>query len=215
MTKQLIMENYVDECLDEVEIRELYVVNEFDNPFAKFNKMILDKIDDVALNRMSKMLGIDRYPPATERNIKRLAVYKPLTDKQIQIKRKELQRAKEILAQSIKNNNNVNIHYLYPILGTIAVVSIIAYGSYKLYKRFMSKAAKACQDKKGKVKTICMNQYQIKGLEASKKPLADGVRSCSKAKDVQSCKVKFNKKINTIDKKITKKQNQIKKLMSK
>jgi len=60
-----------------------------------------------------------------------------------------------------------------------------------------------------------MNQYQIKGLEASKKPLMNGMTKCSNSKNPSKCKTKFKDKINIIDSKIRKNQNKIKKLIGK
>jgi len=194
MLKQTIMESYVDECLDEVEIREVFITEGFlDKLPLHFVKALKDKASQ----------KIIEYPDTH-------------ADKQLN---QEIKYAKETL-NKIKTELGMNdvissSSSLYSIVGTIAVISLIAYGSYKLYKRFMSKAAKACKDKKGKDKTICMNQYQIKALEASKKPLMDGAKGCSKAKDVQGCRNKFKQKINKVTSKINKKQKQIKILIIK
>jgi len=266
MNKQLVMENYVDECLDEVEIRGLYITEGvMDTPLKNIIQPLLDKvymidrkIGDLKSSKKSaedflphykkwgrealaskshdmKIHSKTYYKEKSKLNmdiwVKSQKFHNKVIDRKIENiknqneiiknttdKIKSLEYKKNDLKSLIdqaKNNPGLlgNIPILYTIIGATAIVAAVAYASYKLYKRFMSKAAKACQDKKGKVKTICMNQYQLKGLEASKKPFLQGMKNCSKAKEVQSCKAKFNKKINAIDKKITKKQNQIKKLM--
>jgi prefoldin subunit 5 len=210
MSKQLVMESYVDECLDEVEIRGLFIQEGImDSPLGSILDNLYNKID-IINSRIIKLDGELTLLDNKKSN------FKGQLDKLKGERRNEFVNKQKILdlIQKVKNDSPLGtVPYLYQIIGATMIVAAIAYTSYKLYKRFMSKAAKACQGKKGKVKTICMNQYQIKGLEVSKKPLTDGIRGCSKSKEVQSCKAKFNKKINAIDKRIKKKQNKIKKLM--
>jgi len=244
MSKQLIMESYVDECLDEVEIRDLFITegimsSRLQNIIEPLQKSIDYMLDDVSslnskiernedrlhyLKKRLLQLKDVEYPSSyykgkildVERDIKRTSNSLFNSNSSLRDLKANIQW-KKIAIQKTRENPGLlgNIPILYTIIGATAIIAAIGYASYKLYKRFMSKAAKACQDKKGKTKTICMNQYQLKGLEASKKPFTDGIKNCSKAKDTQICKAKFNKKINAINKRITKKQNKIKKLMSK
>lgn len=199
MSKILVMENYVDECLDEVEIRDLFI-----QEMSPRKTIINNLINDLHYwrEKLSDM-SADSYT-----NIKYYT-----SDK---IKFKEIINKINISIKAAKAENASvlsNIPYIYQHIGIGVIVAAVAYGSYRLYKRFMTTSAKACQGKKGKMKTICMNQYQIKGLEASKKPLEHGIKGCSNAKDIQKCKSMFNKKINAINSRIIKKQNKIKKLM--
>ena len=261
MSKQLVMESYVDECLDEVEIRDLFITEGvMDSPNADILRQISDKLSRVpalmkrtqnelisAQKELAKKREVAEKIRSTMSDMKNsreggqfalhnrdawITKYDGLKGKlrdidetktvnKIKNKKSYIEYLKNAEKRIMKLKTDLNkdflgnVPYLYQIIGATMIVAAIGYASYKLYKRFMSKAAKACQDKKGKVKTICMNQYQLKALEASKKPFTDGMKNCSKAKEVQACKAKFNKKINAINKRITKKQNQIKKLASK
>jgi len=251
MTKQTIMETYVDECLDEVEIRGIFIQEgvtdtPLNNILRDLNKNLKNadkqvsflkdrlsglkawvnkysyKVDDIRSSLDNTSLSLSQKKAGQSyltKNIKALGKSEEdvsLQNRRIKYANDQVRRIQNAI-KTAKENPGVlgNVPYIYQIIGATAIIAAIGYTSYRLYKRFMSKAAKTCQGKKGKMKTICMNQYQIKGLEVSKKPLTDGIRGCSKAKEVQACKVKFNKKINAINKKISKKQNQIKKLMSK
>jgi len=210
MSKILVMENYVDECLDEVEIRGLYITEGvMDTPTMS----IIKKLENLVRRDKGKISDLQtKIMNSKDANLKTKAFA-------------DMQKVKGSMAWNIRVIENIksdpnrgilaDIPYLYQIIGATLIVAALAYTAYKLYKRFMSKAAKSCQDKSGKMKTICMNQYQIKGLELTKKPFMTGLKGCSKSKDVQICKAKFNKKINQINKKIEKKKNKIKKLMSK
>jgi hypothetical protein len=61
------------------------------------------------------------------------------------------------------------------------------------YKRFFSKAAKACKgtaDRK-----VCIRRYQVGAKQAQAKTLASKIGLCSKHKDPIKCKAKVNRKI--------------------
>ena len=57
-------------------------------------------------------------------------------------------------------------------LGGAAVAALLAFGAAKTYKRFFSKAAKACAGMGGSAKTQCMQQYKVTAKAAQATDLA-------------------------------------------
>jgi hypothetical protein len=78
--------------------------------------------------------------------------------------------------------------------GAVAAALIITV-AYKMYKRFLSKAARACKHKSGDEKTSCMNKYKKEALKQRIKALNQGMASCSKTKNTGKCKQKITGKI--------------------
>ena len=74
----------------------------------------------------------------------------------------------------------------------------LAYAAYKIYKNFLSKAARECKGAADKKE--CMRKYKIKGLQAQKSKLSGALGGCKDAK----CKASLQKKIAGIDAKISK-----------
>lgn len=84
------------------------------------------------------------------------------------------------------------------------VVAAAIAASIKLYKQFISKAEKACKDKKGQEKADCMKNYKIKGKEKQIKNLKKAMTFCKETKKPDSCKKRLEKKIDEITKQINK-----------
>jgi len=80
-------------------------------------------------------------------------------------------------------------------LATAAVAALIITVSYRFYKRFLSKAARACKGKKFAEKTSCMNKYRRGAMKGQMLQLQNGVKICSKTKNPAKCKNKIVKKI--------------------
>ena len=81
-------------------------------------------------------------------------------------------------------------------LTAVAIVASVATASYAVYKRFLSKAAKACKGKGGLEKTNCMSKFKKQAQAAKIKELQSGMTKCTKSKDPTSCKAKLQGKIN-------------------
>jgi hypothetical protein len=82
-----------------------------------------------------------------------------------------------------------------------ALSALALYGSNKLYKRFMSKAARACAGKSGGEKTQCMKQYKVQGIKAQIADLQKAAGACAKAKKPDKCRAPIMKKIAKLQKK--------------
>jgi len=81
------------------------------------------------------------------------------------------------------------------LVGAALAGLIISY-SYWVYKDYLSKAARACKDKRGKEKAICMKEFKKKAQAAKIQALQAGMSKCAKTKDPTSCKSKLQGKIN-------------------
>jgi len=125
MSKILVMENYVDECLDEVEIRELYITEGAMSPRDHIIKNLIKRVWDRE-DQLSNVDPADAY--------EKIRIKKIINDLQISIKRAKIE----------KGGLFHDTPEIYQLVGITLIVAAIAYGSYKLYKRFMVKAARAC-----------------------------------------------------------------------
>jgi len=76
-----------------------------------------------------------------------------------------------------------------------AVAALLLYGSAKTYKRFLSKAAKACSGQAGPAKTQCMAEFKAKAKVAQAADLAKAVGACNKAKNPEACKAAVQRKV--------------------
>ena len=80
-------------------------------------------------------------------------------------------------------------------VGGAALAALLAYASAKTYKRFFSKAAKACAGQSGTAKTQCMSQYKMKAKAAQVADLSRGAGACAKTKNPGACKAAVQRKI--------------------
>jgi hypothetical protein len=89
-------------------------------------------------------------------------------------------------------------------VGGAALAALALYASVKLYKRFMSKAAKSCAGQSGSAKTICMKKYQHSAIAAQIKDLGSAINVCAKSKSPEKCKIPIQKKISNLQVKMQK-----------
>jgi hypothetical protein len=89
-------------------------------------------------------------------------------------------------------------------LGAAALLALISYGAYKLYKNRLSAAAKACAGKKGSEKAACMNQVRKAALQAQIANMKRAEAACSKTSNPAKCKAGVNAKIAKLQKKLSK-----------
>lgn len=76
-----------------------------------------------------------------------------------------------------------------------AIAALVIAVSYKVYKRFLSKAARACKRMAGVEKDKCMNKYREAALKMQIAELSKGVAVCNKSKKPDKCKANINSKI--------------------
>ena len=83
-------------------------------------------------------------------------------------------------------------------MGAAAIAAVVLVIAYKAYKRFYSKAAKACAGKKGDIKTSCMNKFKREALKSQMITLQKGTAACRKTKDPNKCKNRIQTKLRSI-----------------
>jgi hypothetical protein len=83
-------------------------------------------------------------------------------------------------------------------LAAAAIAALVITVSYKVYKRFLSKAARMCKNLGGDAKTSCMNKYKRDSLKAQLGEIQKGKSICKKSKDPGKCVLKLDKKIHKI-----------------
>ena len=89
-------------------------------------------------------------------------------------------------------------------VGGAALAALALYASVKLYKRFMSKAAKSCAGQSGSAKTMCMKKSQHGAMAAQIKDLGSAMNACAKSKSPEKCKIPIQKKISSLQVKMQK-----------
>ena len=80
------------------------------------------------------------------------------------------------------------------IIAGAALAALAIFGAYKTYKRFFSKAAKACKGTGAERKT-CLKQYKVKAIQAQISDLKAATARCSASKDPGKCKATIGAKI--------------------
>ncbi len=88
-------------------------------------------------------------------------------------------------------------------VGGAAAAALILYGSYKLYKNFISKAGKACAGT-GKAKAVCMKKYRHKAISAQITDLRSAVSACKNSKNPAKCSAGVQRKIGSLQAKQSK-----------
>lgn len=72
---------------------------------------------------------------------------------------------------------------------------LLALGAYKIYKKYLNKAARFCKNKKGKELTNCVNKFKIDGLEKEVHLLKNREKLCSQTKNPKECSDKVKNRI--------------------
>lgn len=87
-------------------------------------------------------------------------------------------------------------------IGASAIVALVIVIANRAYKRFLSKAARACNNLSGDNKTSCMEKFRKQALTKKMSDLQKGEKSCKHAKNPVKCKTKIDNKINKIKAKL-------------
>jgi len=77
------------------------------------------------------------------------------------------------------------------VIGASALAALVITASYKIYKNYFSKAAKACSDKTGNEKEACMTNYRADAYKMQQASLKKSLSMADKSSDPKS----FRKKI--------------------
>lgn len=173
----------------------------------KINKIIAD---NQALAKQGP------YGPATTASINRTLEHaravkgKMLTHiEKLDTIRKEIAEANKTDQQRMLEEAARRAKFIGILLGSAATIAIIA-ASYLIYKRFFSKAAKACAGKKGEDREMCVAKFKIAGYEHSIKSLRGKLYLCGHNEKTATCTAKIYKQINTYEDRIRKQKSKLK-----
>lgn len=79
-----------------------------------------------------------------------------------------------------------------------ALAALIAYAGYQVYKKFFSKAAKACANQSGAAKEQCLAGFRKKAKVAQAQTLMKASSACARSKDPRKCKGAIMAKVQKI-----------------
>jgi hypothetical protein len=105
--------------------------------------------------------------------------------------------------EPIKTNILGGLSNIQLVAGAAIVLTAIT-ASIILYKRFLSKSARACKGRKGLDRENCIAKFRIAGYQASMKSLQSSLSSCSQTKNTAKCKSKMQDKMLSYASKIRK-----------
>ena len=88
-------------------------------------------------------------------------------------------------------------------LGATVVAAGLLYGGYKTYKRFFSKAARACSQYSGAEKTACMEKYKVTAIKAQIADLKKAMAACKNSSNPQKCQGTIQAKIAKLQAKVS------------
>jgi len=113
-----------------------------------------------------------------------------------------------VLAQA-KDKVDLNIIAQYGkqagyLFASIAVAAVVMYIAYQIYKKFFSKAARACKQYKGEKKKECLLNYQLDALQKQNSLMRKGLSICKNTTDPDKCEKAIRKKIEKTEQKIKK-----------
>jgi len=94
------------------------------------------------------------------------------------------------------------------VLPTVALLSAI-------YKRYLSKAAKACRGKKSFERRLCVVSYKLMGRKSQILKVKQSIGSCSQEKNPDRCVEKMNNQVKKYNGDMTKLSNQFKSIKAK
>lgn len=185
---------------------------------------VFDNIEDILKRKLSSITSEINALEIDYKNLRRwkkvglgwsAEKQKKLDD--IRMNYKELDKKGDMIEELLRSIRTNDLDHflgrtpiLFFVLGTAVALAAITWAVHKLYKRFLSDAARSCKGQKGKAKSACMLSYQVRGLEKAKATLSKIASGCKDAKDPFKCKAKMIKKIAKYDEKIDKAKDRIK-----
>jgi len=87
------------------------------------------------------------------------------------------------------------------VTAAIGAAAIIT-GAHMVYKRFFSKAARACKGKSEGERKTCVYTFKNNAMKAQISALNSGMSKCAKTKNPTKCKLKVQNKIKKLQRKI-------------
>ena len=81
------------------------------------------------------------------------------------------------------------------VTGGAAAAALAIYAGYKIYKRFLSQAARSCAGQSGAAKTACMNKFKKQAIIKQASAIQSASGTCAKSKNPEKCKAAVAKKV--------------------
>jgi len=91
----------------------------------------------------------------------------------------------------------------YANIGYAALTAALLYGATKLYKNYLTKAARACSHLSGMEKDDCMRRYKTNAIRMQISDLRKSMAACNKTTNPQQCRLTIQTKINKLKDKAT------------
>jgi hypothetical protein len=95
---------------------------------------------------------------------------------------------------------NKGVHYA----GAAVVVALATFASYRIYRNYLTKAAKACKNFTGPEKNNCMLKFKIEAAKQQLDSLKMALSACDSSQDPEKCKKTIELKIKKLGDKISK-----------
>ena len=96
-----------------------------------------------------------------------------------------------------------NLSEIVPILiAPLVIASAAAAGA--VFSRYFNQAARACSEKKGKDKTLCIKDYRVRANMARLAALKREMGKCNQTNNVKKCRNMFLRHVKRIEAKIQK-----------
>jgi len=101
----------------------------------------------------------------------------------------------KVRSANVSGYNQGVTHGGVATLAAATIAALVTTVAYKTYKRFLSKAAKACNKYSGTEKTGCMNKFKRDATKRRIQDLTKGKQACKHTKAPSKCISKIDKKI--------------------
>lgn len=90
-----------------------------------------------------------------------------------------------------------------PLLGAgaLAVAALAGYAAYKIYQNYFSKVSRHCSGSPDKI--ACVKKARVSALKAQATTLKSSLVACGKTSNPDKCRTSINKKISSVEEKIT------------
>jgi len=163
------------------------MLSEVDNIFevsAEQSKALL-QFGSKALNKLAKMWADFKVSPTIKVFDKRLMIG-DLSDIGSELKMSQWNNQ--------FGNASAALHGGTILTGTV-IAALLALISRKIYKSYLSKAARSCKSTKGTQKIECLRKFQIDGIVASIKAIKSSRDVCKATNKPSSCIAKVEKRI--------------------
>jgi hypothetical protein len=108
----------------------------------------------------------------------------------------------QIDRMATSNSKLAKSNSIYKKVAIGVVIAAALYASYKIYKNYLSKAARSCKGKSGLDKQNCMAKFKSGAAKAQISQLKTSTNLCNKSNNPQLCREKILAKIKKLEGKL-------------